>query len=42
MDKRLAERLQQDHADVQAIDCAHSGMATGGLAPLTAFAKSNP
>jgi glyoxylase-like metal-dependent hydrolase (beta-lactamase superfamily II) len=40
--KRLAERLQQDHADVQAIVCAHSGMAIGGLAPLAAFAKANP
>ena len=38
---RLAQRLEQEHAAVQAIECAHSGLITAGIAPLTAFRAAN-
>jgi glyoxylase-like metal-dependent hydrolase (beta-lactamase superfamily II) len=39
---RLAQRLDQEHADVKALVFAHSGVRTEGLAPLAAFAQKNP
>jgi glyoxylase-like metal-dependent hydrolase (beta-lactamase superfamily II) len=38
---RLDQRLVQEHVDVKALDFAHSGVRTEGLAPLTAFAKNH-
>jgi glyoxylase-like metal-dependent hydrolase (beta-lactamase superfamily II) len=38
---RLNQQLLKEHADVQAIAFAHSGVLKGGLAPLTAFAHSS-
>ena len=37
----LDERLTRDKADVKAIAFSHSGLLTGGLAPLDAFAAAN-
>jgi hypothetical protein len=38
---RLADRLDQEKANVIALAFAHSGVRTEGLAPLTAFAARN-
>ena len=38
---RLDQTLMQQNADVKAIECAHSGVLTEGLAPLTEFAQAN-
>ena len=39
---RLTRTLQEQRADVKALVFAHSGVRTGGLAPLVAFAQNNP
>ena len=39
---RLEQRLAREATPVKAIVFAHSGALTDGLAPLTAFARSNP
>ena len=36
--RELAARLAPSAAEVKAIACAHSGLLTRGLAPLTEFA----
>jgi hypothetical protein len=38
--RQLAQRLAPSVAEVKAIACAHSGVLTRGLAPLTEFAAS--
>jgi len=38
---RLSQRLEQEHANVTAIACAHSGISPAGLASLVAFAQAN-
>lgn len=38
---RLADRLQEEHANVKALAFAHSGVRTEGLAPLVTYAAHN-
>jgi hypothetical protein len=37
--RALAKRLEPMAGEIQAIACAHSGMLTSGLAPLTELAS---